>query len=160
MAVSIVALVLQQALVSIFGQYKPSAAGREVAAHWMGVRTYLTENEAFNDATPGAVELWDRYMSYAAAMGLAGNAVRALPMGAEDDERAWSAYGGQWREVRVAYPRFRIVWGLSPFRALLVAVVMGAVGLGIVWLPMQVLDAARDVRSTRTTSRSGPKWAR
>src|SRR5205085_11912484 len=42
-------------------------------------------------------------------------AVRAIPMGAENDRRAWSSYGGSWRQVTVSYPTvWPPAWGASP----------------------------------------------
>lgn len=139
--VLIVALSLHGALVAIFGEHILNENGRASASHWLGVRRYLEENGGFDDDTPGAVEIWERYLAYAAAMGLANKAIRALPMGAEDDEKAWSAYGGDWREVRVAYPRFRIIWGRSPLGAMFTAIIIGALGGGLIWLSLQVRDS-------------------
>jgi Predicted membrane protein (DUF2207) len=56
--------------------------GAEVAGNWLGVRNYLAANEAFPDLPPAAVAIWDRYLAYGAAMGVARAAVRSLPMGA------------------------------------------------------------------------------
>jgi hypothetical protein len=59
-------------------------------------------------------------------------AVHALPMGAEDDHRAWSAFGGRWRVVKVRYPRLGFAWGRKPPFAFLVGLfqaVAGYVGL-------------------------------
>jgi len=79
-------------------------AGLGACARWLGVRRELRTG-SFEDLPPSAVEVWERYLGYAAAMGLARRAVRAIPIGADLDHRAWSAYGGRWREVRVRYPR-------------------------------------------------------
>jgi hypothetical protein len=52
-------------------------------------------------------------------MGVAPGAVRALPMGAESETHAWTAYGGRWRVVHVRYPRrFPPGWGRSPAAAI------------------------------------------
>jgi hypothetical protein len=59
-------------------------------------------------------------------MGVAPGAVRALPMGAESETQAWTAYGGRWRLVHVRYPsRFPPGWARPP------AV---AIALGLVWI--------------------------
>ena len=54
-------------------------------------------------------------------------------MGVESDTRAWSAYGGRWRPVRITYPRlWPIAWGAEPLAALAIgvgAVLAGAVAL-------------------------------
>jgi hypothetical protein len=49
-------------------------------------------------AATASMAIWDRYLGYGAALGVATAAVHALPMGAEDDHRAWSALedGGGW----------------------------------------------------------------
>ena len=115
---------------SRFAAERDTPAGREAAARWLGVRTYLANNEFFRTLPPAAVAIWDRYLGYGAAMGVATAAVRALPMGAEDENRAWSAYGGTWRVVEVNYPRARILWGRHPAVGFLIAVVIAAVGYG------------------------------
>ena len=82
-------------------------------AHWLGVKEYLSQGEGFHDLPAAHVILWDRYMAYAAAMGRQRAAARALPLGAEDDHKAWSDYTGTWRQVTVRYPRRRFLWGRS-----------------------------------------------
>jgi hypothetical protein len=131
-------------LVTIFGDQRLKPEGFDEAAHWLGVRAFLEDNQAFREAPPGAVALWDRYMGYAAAMGLATRATQALPMGAEDDHRAWSAYGGHWREVRVSYPRRRLIWGRSPLGGMLVGLAVGLIGVGVAWLSWQLLEAGTE----------------
>jgi hypothetical protein len=101
-----------------------TAKGAEAARRWLGVRNYLAADEAFPDLPPAAVAIWDRYLAYAAAMGVARAAVRALPMGAEDDRWAWSSFGGRWRKVEVDYPNVAILWGRHP----LVAFLFGLLG--------------------------------
>jgi hypothetical protein len=142
--VLVAALSLNTVLILIFGDQRLKPAGFDEAAHWLGVRSYLEQNQAFTEAPPGAVAIWDRYMGYAAAMGLATTAIKAMPMGAEDDRRAWSAYGGQWREVRVSYPLSMIIWGRSPLGASLVGLLITGIGAGSVWLALQVRDLADD----------------
>ncbi len=100
--------------------------GAEVARNWLGVRNYLAANEAFPDLPPASVAIWDRYLAYGAAMGVARAAVRSLPMGAEDDRWAWSSFGERWRKVEVDYPEVAILWGRHPLVALLFGV-LGAV---------------------------------
>jgi predicted membrane protein DUF2207 len=113
--------------------------GAEVARNWLGVRNYLAANEAFPDLPPAAVAIWDRYLAYGAAMGVARAAVRSLPMGAEDDRWAWSSFGGRWRKVEVDYPEVAILWGRHPLVAFLFGV-LGAVpayGVARVLLPIR-----------------------
>jgi hypothetical protein len=99
--------------------------GLAVASRWLGLRAQLAGDEAFGDQPPAAVAIWDRLLSYGAAMGVAAGAVRALPMGTESERNAWTAYGGHWKLVRVHYPnRFPPGWGRSPATAI-------AIGLAI-----------------------------
>ena len=67
---------------------RDTPAGREAAARWLGVREYLGRNEVFPRLPPASVAIWDRYLGYGAALGVAAAAAHALPMGAEDDHRA------------------------------------------------------------------------
>jgi hypothetical protein len=123
-------------LVKRFRDQRDTPAGVEAAAGWLGVRAYLGGNEVFASLPPAAVAIWDRYLAYGAALGVATAALRALPMGAEDDHRAWSSFGGRWRVVRVRYPRLRLVWGRPPVVALLVGV--GVAGGGYVLLRLML----------------------
>lgn len=123
-------------LVAIPGKMRAerdTGRGREVAARWLGLRVYLHQDQAFAEAPPAAVAVWDRYLAYGAALGVAAAAVRALPLGAESDRVAWSAYGGRWRMVRIHYPkRVPPGWGRHPAAATAIAlgtlVVAGAMG--------------------------------
>lgn len=99
--------------------------GREASAHWLGFRAYHEANDVIPTLPASAVVVRGRYLAYSAALGLAAAAVRDLPLGAEDDERAWTDYGGRWRQVRVVYPRLRPGWGRRP----ILAVLVGAVGV-------------------------------
>jgi hypothetical protein len=92
------------------------------------------------------VTLWERHLAYAAAFGVAPAAVRAIPMGAESDYRAWSSYGGQWHAVRIRYPHVLPPgWGLHPLVALLGGTLALAAAVGFLWLiAPETLDAAPD----------------
>ena len=108
---------------------RETPAGMEAASRWLGVRAELAENPLFATHSPLTVELWDRLLAYGAALGVASGASRPLPMGVESDTEAWSAYGGQWRRVRISYPRrWPPGWGADPTVALIVrrAVAVGA----------------------------------
>jgi hypothetical protein len=135
--VLVAAAFLQTGLVKLFGSHKPTDKGARAASHWLGVRLYLDRGDAFEHLPPGQVILWERYMAYAAALGLARSAVSAVPMGAEDDHKAWSAYGGSWREVRVVCPNQRVIWGRSPAAALLAGGLITAWGAGALWMGWQ-----------------------
>jgi hypothetical protein len=101
---------------------RDTEAGLAAAARWLGVRAELDEDDAFPTQPPTAVALWERLLSYGAALGVAAGAIRPIPMGAESDTRAWSSYGGRWRQVRVRYPRvFPLGWGHDPLTTALKA---------------------------------------
>ena len=90
-------------------------SGLPMQARWLALRKYLQDDELFHTLPPTAVAVRDRYMAYGAALGVAAAAVRAVPMGAENDRRAWSSYGGRWRQVTVSYPRgWPPAYGASP----------------------------------------------
>jgi len=80
--------------------------GSDVTARWLGVNRFLERNHSLDDRDASAVAMWDRYLAYGAALGVSSRAVASLPMGAESPYRAWSSVTGQWRIVRVRYPRF------------------------------------------------------
>lgn len=91
-----------------------SAAGLGEQARWLALRKYLHDDELFATLPPTAVAVRERYLAYGAALGVAAAAVRAIPMGAENDHRAWSSYGGRWRQVTVSYPKmWPPAWGAS-----------------------------------------------
>ncbi len=94
---------------------RDTPAGLEAASRWLGVREHLEHDEIFSDLPPAAVAVWDRYIGYGAALDVSAAAVRALPLGAESEREAWSAYGGKWHVVRVRYPRYLPPgWGRHP----------------------------------------------
>lgn len=99
--------------------------GLAAASRWLGVRAQLAENDVFPTHSPLTVELWDRLLSYGAALGVASGASGPLPMRTESDTEAWSAYGGRWRRVRISYARvWPPAWGSDPLVAF-------AVGLAV-----------------------------
>ncbi|MDQ6726317.1 MAG: DUF2207 domain-containing protein, partial [Actinomycetota bacterium] len=143
------------ALLAIPGKLRAerdTPAGRAAAARWLGLRKYLSEDGTFSDAPPAAVAIWDRYLSYGAAMGVAAAAVRALPLGSESDKAAWSHQGGQWRMVRIDYPkRIPPGWGKHPAVASAIGLASLAVGLFVarVFFPAMLDEASRLLDSTR-----------
>jgi Predicted membrane protein (DUF2207) len=106
---------------------RDTETGLVAASRWLGTRRHLREG-AFADLPPTAVAIWERYLAYAAALGVAPAAVGAMPMGTDEDRRAWSAQGGTWRLVRIRYPwLWPPAWGWRPWAAAFVA----AIGLVI-----------------------------
>jgi Predicted membrane protein (DUF2207) len=107
---------------------RDTPAGREVAARWMGVRDHLRRNEVFDTLPPAAVAIWDRYLGYGAAAGVAGTASRVLSFGAQDERLAWSAYGGIWHKVRIRYPGNRAAEARHPALSAVVGILAMVVG--------------------------------
>jgi hypothetical protein len=142
------------AAMSLYRSERPTAAGSSVWAQWLGLRQYLHRDESFAVAPPAAVAIWDRYLAYGVALGVAPAAARALPFGAESDRAAWSSYGGRWRLVQVRYPHapVRPGWGWHPAKAILLVVWLG--------LPVFVLVRVADTISTRHIAALTPsRWS-
>ena len=131
----------------------PTTAGLAAAARVDGLAAHLRADHELADLPPAAVTVRDRHFADAAAFGAAPLAVTLLPMGAEDDHRAWSRVGGQWRQVRVRYPRaWPPAWGKHPLLATLMGVCWaGVAGVAIYWL-----DSPRPTPTGRPTRRSRP----
>jgi hypothetical protein len=96
---------------------RDTPAGQAAAGRWLGVRAWLRAHEEFADLPPAAVMVWDRYLPYGAALGVTHVASEVLDLGMGDRRLVWSSYGGQWRRVRVRYPRLwsrysKTTWGL------------------------------------------------
>jgi hypothetical protein len=135
------------------GAERDTPAGREAAARWLGLREHLEGSGGFTDAPPAAVAIWDRFLSYGAALGVAAGAVRALPLGSESDKVAWTSYGGRWRTVKIRYPR-RIPpgWGKPPLLATVIglASLVGGLFVANVFFPLMgrtvsdMLDSLND----------------
>jgi Predicted membrane protein (DUF2207) len=87
---------------------RDTPAGREAAARWLGLRSFLRNDEAFAQLPPSAVIVWDRYLSYGDALGVTRVCSALIDLGMGDRKRVWSSFGGTWHRVRIRYPR---VWG-------------------------------------------------
>jgi hypothetical protein len=110
---------------------RDTPAGLAAASRWLGLREHLAGDEHFSEQPAASVVIWDRLLSYGAAMGVAAGAVRGLPMGAESETDAWTSYGGRWRVVHIEYPHLlKPGWGRSPW---------AAIGVGLVWLAPALL---------------------
>lgn len=121
------ALVLVVTRIAASDRRRDTGDGRREAGRWLGLRNYLAEQGDFAQAPAASVAIWDQYLAYAAAMGLARRAVSELPLGSESDHRAWSAAGGRWRPVHVRYPHIRPGWGRHPLGAMMLGVLGGAI---------------------------------
>jgi hypothetical protein len=133
-AIGLVAWGFLMAAMTLYRSDRPTATGRAVWARWLGLREYLHRDENFAVAPPAAVAIWDRYLAYGVALGVAVAAARALPFGAESDRAAWSSYGGRWRQVQVRYPHapLRPGWGWNPAKAILFVLWFAVPGY-VVW---------------------------
>jgi predicted membrane protein DUF2207 len=156
---AIVTFVLM-AVVRFFRAERDTPAGREAAARWLGVRRYLAKQGEFGDLPPAAVTIWGPYLAYAAALGLARNTVRALPLGPEDPRRAWSPQGG-WHLVRINLPgRLEFGWGKKPLGVLVVSVLAVAFGVFLLIAVGGVFVAmASALRDAWTDVHDAPWWA-
>jgi hypothetical protein len=101
--------------------------GRAAAARWLGVGAHQRSNPSFADAPPASVAIWGRSLAYGVALGTARATTAALPIAAEDPFRAWSRYGGTWRQIRIEYPT-RFGYGERPSTVLL-----GGLGRLVLW---------------------------
>lgn len=109
-------------------------AGVQAAARWLSLRKYLHDDELFPTLPPTAVVVRERYIGYGAALGVAAAAVRAIPMGAESDRRAWSSVGGRWRQVTVSYPKlWPPAYGFSPADAAWSGIRLAGIGGAALW---------------------------
>ena len=117
---------------------RDTAAGREAAARWLGVRAWLRGHDAFGDLPPAAVAVWDRYLSYGAAVGATRVSSAVIDLGMANRHNVWSAWNGGveqpplWHRVRVHYPHFWPRYGKSAPRLIIRAVVVGAIGYVLV----------------------------
>ncbi len=87
-------------------QDRLTSRGRQVAAHWLGVASWLRAHEPLRDLPPAAVAVWDRYLAYGAALGVMRHAVEVLDLettGRRDV--VWSQHTGVRRPVQVRYPK-------------------------------------------------------
>lgn len=118
-----------------------SKSGLAMQSRWLALRKYLHDDELFPTLPPTAVVVRDRYIGYGAALGVAAAAVRAIPMGAESDRRAWSSVGGRWRQVTVSYPT---VWppayGTAPRDAIWAGVRVALISGVALWALFQLMN--------------------
>lgn len=140
-------------LLTVTARLRDTPDGRTAAAHWFGVRQNLETLPLFRDMPADAVVTWERHLAYGAALGVAGRTVKELPLGAEHDRRAWSNYGGSWRQVRVRYPVIRPGWGKRPLVAALIFLAVLAGSLGALWF----VNELRLLRSS-TYGAGAPWW--
>lgn len=137
----LVVLGVLAARITTMRQERETEAGLAAGSRWLGVRRYLADHGRFDELPASAVQIWDQYLAHAAALDLATGAARQLPLGAEDDEHAWSRHGGQWRQVDVDYLTLRPGWGHHPFAALLSGLVVTVIAG---WVGATAVTVARD----------------
>src|SRR5207302_6272371 len=106
---------------------------------------------SFADSPVASVAIWQRYLSYGAALGVARAAVAALPMGSESDDEAWSKQSGRWRLVHISYRNWPPGWGRAPgqvmFSGVLTAIVAGGGSAGVLYVLIRLVVAGRQVES-------------
>jgi hypothetical protein len=123
---------------------RDTPAGREVASRWLGVRAWLRGHDAFGDLPPAAVAVWDRYLSYGAAVGATRVSSAVIDLGMGNRRNVWSSYaaGGppSWHRVRVHYPRFWPRYGKTAPKLLLKALILGGLGYLLVRFWYKAID--------------------
>jgi predicted membrane protein DUF2207 len=107
---------------------RDTAAGRAVAARWLGLKAYLRGDESFQELPPSAVAVWERYLSYGDAVGATRVCSAVIDLGMGNRRRVWSSFGGTWHRVRVRYPKLWPHHGQTPVPLILKAVGVAAVG--------------------------------
>ena len=134
------------------GRQRSTPAGVRVASRWLGVREHLRQDTVFDTLPPTAVVVWERYLPYGAALGVAAGATRPIAMGAESDRRAWSPVGGRWRQVRVVYPGniSSPGWGRSPAAVAALSLLAGAGAWFLFWLGGQLRDEVASTPAEET----------
>lgn len=149
-----------------------TAHGREVAAHWLGVRAWLRAHEPLRDLPPAAVAVWDRYLAYGAALGVMPHAVGILDLETSGQrDVVWSDHTGTARPLRVRYlkrnrllrplgrvaARARLVWGIFSLVVwATVAALTSAWSPPLRWLPTLIFVVAliQVLRALYRTARS------
>ena len=124
-------------LSAIAGQprgYRGTPLGRQVAARWLGLRSYLQVDSSFAALPPSAVAVWDRYLAYGDALGVTHVCRAAIDFGMGNRRRVWSSLGGQWHQVRVRYPGRAPRYGAHPVAPLFFGMLQFAAGYGFVRL--------------------------
>lgn len=131
LTVVVVALVALMVAGKRLSSWRETSTGRTAAAHWLGFRNGIRDNESLATAPPPAVAIWGRNLAFGVATGVCAETAQRLPIGPQRDDEAWSAYGGLWREVHISYPK-RFAEGVAPPKAF-------AVGLGWTLLSLALL---------------------
>jgi hypothetical protein len=89
-------------------------------------------------------------------MGVAPTAMALLPFGAEDDNGAWSRFGGRWHRVRVRYPRgWPPGWGKHPAFAAFLAVLWGVAAVAATG---ELVRVRRRRQIFQSSNRNNPKY--
>lgn len=127
LAVALLACAVHVVMLWVKPSYTHTVEGAAATRRWLAIRERLAAT-GFGDLAPSAIDMGDRRLAFAAAMGLASGAAVELPLAREDHYRAWSTVGGTARLVRVKYP-MRIAYGMTPFVAIGVGLLMCFVGL-------------------------------
>ena len=112
-----------------------TAAGKALTASWLGVDAWLRgHGSGFTELPPASVTVWDRYLSYGAALGVTPVASRAADLAVGARQVLWSDYSGAWREIRVRYPGRGRRSGYPPMTIIMNSLVLLALLAGLAWL--------------------------
>jgi len=142
---------------------RETARGSEVASRWLGLQAYLRNDDSFADSPVASVAIWQRYLSYGAALGVARAAVAALPMGSESDREAWSKESGRWRLMHITYRNWPPGWGRAPgqivFSGVFTALLAGAGSVVSLYVLTRLVVAGRQTDSGTEEFRVIGLWA-
>lgn len=130
---------------------RDTEAGRAAASRWLGVRAWLRGHDAFAELPPAAVTVWDRYLSYGAAVGATRVSSAVIDLGMGNRRRVWSSFGGTWHRVRVRYPRFWPRYGKTAPKLIIKAAIVGVVGALFVHYWYGGVARALSIGSVRTS---------
>ena len=109
-----------------------SGLGHARALEWRDVARELDESEGFREVRAGGTIVWGEVLAYAAALGIAPQAVADISVRPEGARTLWVRRGGAYEHVDVAYARrWPPGWGRPPWAVTLVglAALVGAVAV-------------------------------
>ncbi len=121
-------------IVRWYDRPRRSATGRAVTARWLGVDAWLRgQGSSFAELPPASVAVWDRYLSYGAALGTTPVVSHAADLAVGTREVLWSHHTGSWRRVRVRYQRRGRASSFPPVTVIVNALVMLGIIAALFW---------------------------
>jgi hypothetical protein len=102
-----------------------SGSGHARALEWRDVARELDESEGVREGRAGGTIVWGEVLAYAAALGIAPQAVHDIPVRPEGARTLWVRRGGAYDHVEVEYAR-RLPpgWGRPPWAVASVGLVV------------------------------------